>query len=144
MIFKEKLCQKILDGTKTQTRRLIKEGDFEIDCPISCVFRHIKSGGSRLIWRENQTYAVQPGRGKKAIGRIGIIKIRKERLQDITIEDVKAEGVAPYTLARGVLAEDQPDPRWKFIELWNSIYPKDNRWEDDPEVWVLEFELAGD
>ena len=130
MIFKEKLCQKVLDGTKTQTRRLVKDGDFLVRWPMTCVFRDMKTGGNRLAWRENQTYAIQPGRGKKAIGRIGIIKIRKECLNAITHDDAQAEGVGRSLSA--------------FADLWDSIHPKGKRWEDNPEVWVLEFELAGD
>jgi len=123
MIFKDKLCQKVLDGTKTQTRRLVKDGDSFTHWPMACVF-----GKTRLRFRENQTYAVQPGRGKKAIGRIGIVKIRKECLNAITYDDAQAEGVG-----RSIAA---------FAELWDSIHPKGKRWEDNPEVWVLEFELV--
>ena len=127
MIFKDKLCQKVLDGTKTQTRRLVKGGDFIVDWPMPCVFRPTKNGGSRLAWRENQTYAVQPGRGKHAVGRIGIIKIRRECLNAINHDDAQAEGVGRSLAA--------------FAELWDSIHPKGKRWKDNPEVWVLEFEL---
>ena len=124
MIFKDKLCQKVLDGTKTQTRRLVKDGDFMVDFPMPCVFSGAK--GNRLRFRENQTYAVQPGRGKHAVGRIGIIKIRREGLNAITHDDAQAEGVG-----RSIAA---------FAELWDSIHPKGKRWADNPEVWVLEFE----
>lgn len=139
MIFKDKLCQKVLDGTKTQTRRLVKAGDFMVDFPMPCVFSGAK--GNRLRFRENQTYAVQPGRGKHAVGRIGITKIRREQLQEITLDDMRAEGVASYMFAKGVLSDNPPDVRWKFADLWNSIHPEGKRWKDNPEVWVLEFEL---
>ena len=129
MIFKNELCQKVLDGTKTQTRRLVKDDDFVVDWPMVCVFRKYKSGnGSRLAFRENQTYAVQPGRGKHAVGRIGIVRIRKQALNAITHDDARAEGVG-----RSIAA---------FAELWDSIHPKGKRWKDNPEVWVLDFEMA--
>lgn len=135
MIFKEKLCQKVLDGEKTQTRRLVKEGDFSVEWPMVCVFGGGK--GNRLRFRENQTYAVQPGRGKKAVGRIGIIKIRKEKLQKISPADIIAESIS--TTLRGYAAETHLYSQ--FRELWDSIHPKGKRWEDNPECWVLEFEL---
>ena len=53
-----------------------------------------------------------------------ITDIRAERLQEITWEDVLAEGIAQYTFARGCCSDNPPDPRWKFIELWDSINAK--------------------
>ena len=38
MIFKEELCKKVLDGSKTQTRRLVKDGDIAVGWPMICVF----------------------------------------------------------------------------------------------------------
>ena len=147
MIFHE-THEKVMDGTKTQTRRLVKDGDFSLEWPMMCVFSGAK--GKRLRFRESQTYAVQPGRGKKAVGRIGIIKIRKEPLQEISEDDCRAEGIlVPPTHGRFACHIDgvesryiMPSPIPYFAELWNSIHPKGKRWEDSPEVWVLEFELV--
>ena len=152
MIFRD-THEEVLDGMKTQTRRLVKEGDFQLDWPMTCVFREMKSGGDRLIWRENQTYAVQPGRGKHAIGRIGIIDIRREQLQEISYEDIGAEGITsigPVPINTAYLmtgAKDQNELkqtlfRAEFAGLWDHLHPKGKRWEDNPEVWVLEFDLV--
>jgi hypothetical protein len=66
--------------------------------------------------------------------------VRVERVQDITQQEVKAEGISPYTFARGCLSETPPDPRWKFIEIWNDINAKRGySWESNPWVWVVEF-----
>jgi hypothetical protein len=148
MIFSETLPQ-VLDGTKTQTRRLVKDGDFSVEWPMVCVFSDNKR--NRLRFRENQTYAVQPGRGKHAVGRIGIVKIRKERLQDISEDDCRAEGIlVPPTHGRFACVIPNaitparyimPSPIPYFAELWDSIHPKGKRWADNPEVWMLEFEL---
>ena len=44
-------------------------------------------------------------------------------------------------MARGILSDDPPDPRWKFIELWDSINAKKGySWEINPWVWVIGFE----
>ena len=69
-----------------------------------------------------------------------IVNVRVERMQEITEADVIAEGIGAFTLFRGVLSEYPPDPRWKFIKLWNSINAKRGYgWEVNPWVWVLEF-----
>ena len=148
MIFKDELYQKVLDGTKTQTRRLVKDGEYMGLFDTYVVT--ISDFNVRLKWKEGQTYAVQPGRGKHAVGRIGIIKIRKEQLQDISEDDCRAEGVlVSPTHGRfschidGVAARYiMPSPIPYFAGLWDSIHPKGKRWEDNPEVWVLEFELV--
>ena len=138
MIFKDKLCQKVLDGTKTQTRRLKKKGEYTpliIGDEIVAVF----DDNQRKKWQIGKTYAVQPGHGKHAIGRIGITKIRREHLQEIAYEDAIAEGIRKLYRC----------PQWlpgevykSFCELWDSIHPKGKRWKDNPEVWVLDFELV--
>jgi len=145
MIFKQ--CQQVLDGTKTQTRRLVKEGEqladaaWGYDSPTVLKWYRIK-------WAVGRTYAVQPGRGKKAVGRIRITGIRREWLIDILPGDTLAEGIMPICNEYG--------PRWyqasgiegefitsreAFRALWNGIHKKRGaRWADNPEVWVLEFE----
>jgi hypothetical protein len=96
-----------------------------------------------MKWRVGQTYAVQPGRTKPGIARIRITDIRQERLQEISEEDARAEGIAPYTMAKGILLPAPPVPRWAFIELWNSINTRQGtRWADNPLCWCLTFELV--
>lgn len=137
MIFKDKLCQKVLDGPKTQTRRLVKGDEYVWLGPNASIVE-VCDSNNRLKWRVGNTYAVQPGRGKHAVGRIGITKIRRERLQEIAYDDMIAEGIRKLYRC----------PQWlpgealkSFCELWDSIHPKGKRWADNPEVWVLEFEL---
>ena len=69
-----------------------------------------------------------------------IVKVRVERVQEISLEDSKAEGMPAYSMAMGVLSDNPPDPRWKFIGLWNSINAKRGfGWDSNPWVWVIEF-----
>lgn len=80
-----------------------------------------------------------------------VTDVRVERLQDITEEQARAEGVEPLVMTADV---DKPDSekRWqevlpalpRFPEVWNStIKPKDRAlygWEANPWVWAIEFE----
>jgi hypothetical protein len=68
-----------------------------------------------------------------------IVKIRVERLQDITEEDAKAEGMIGckrgHTYPRGTM--NQPD-RAEYAILWESLHGQGS-WETNPWVWVIEF-----
>ena len=137
--------QQVLDGTKSQTRRLVKLGCYERQVGWSVIRDTVDKQGlhSVKLWTIGHTYTVQPGRGQKAVGRIRITGIRQERVQDMTIDDMIAEGIAIYTVARGILSDNPPDKRWKFIELWDSIHTKPGtRWNENPPVWVLSFEVV--
>jgi len=102
---------------------------------------HIGGWHKRTRFRVGNTYAVQPGRGKKAVGRIRILGIRRERLQEITWQDAVAEGIPQY-MKLGM--PDSLEIYCSFWSLWNSLYRKPYRWEDNPEIWVLEFERCND
>lgn len=116
--------EKIRTHKKTETRRPAR-GEFH------STSEEIRSAAGRLKWRCNKLYALQPGRGKKAVGIIRLRAIRLEHLQEITEAGIKAEGFAS---------------REEFIEVWRSLYPaehKDTRafaWENNPLVWVLRIE----
>lgn len=184
----------ILEGRKTQTRRVIKpqpDDDGGIDgcntvydhnigefCPHGQVGDHLwcretwalslegkdipphynrlflyKAGSDlRLIdpshyeWfdlKEKRGYGWRPSiHMPRWAARITleITDIRAQRLQQINLEDVKAEGIAGYTFARGCLSNNPPDPRWRFIELWDSINAKRGYgWASNAWVWVISF-----
>lgn len=155
LIFKQ--TDKILNGEKTQTRRVIKSGEFAANAiglwiPNSVLNEHneryrdlwdrtnphrtsdygtrIMTPSSRTKWQIGCQYAIVPKRGGAGIGRyIRITNIRYEHLHDITEQDACAEGVASVA---------------EYRELWQAINgnKKGCRWGDNPEVWVLEFELV--
>lgn len=69
-----------------------------------------------------------------------IVSVKVQRVQEITLDDCKREGIAPYTFAKGALAEPPPDPRWKFIELWDGLNAKRGySWESNCWVWAITF-----
>lgn len=59
-----------------------------------------------------------------------VTSARVERLQDITEDGIRAEGITE---------EWPPHAMDKFRKLWDST-TKEYRWETNPWVWVIEFE----
>lgn len=64
-----------------------------------------------------------------------VTNVRVERVQDISEEDATGEGVEATPVAT---------PREVFVDLWDEIYAKKPglRWDDNPWVWVYEFEVV--
>jgi hypothetical protein len=127
MLFKPELCEKILRDEKTQTRRLVKPGEKGAIYPDGRIWAVWDRSG-HLKWEVGRTYAVCPGCGKPGIGRIRLTAIRKEGLLELSREDEIAEGfhLEGY-----------------FFITWNRIHNmRGERVLDNPDVWVLEFELV--
>lgn len=82
--------------------------------------------------------------------------VRVERLQDITEEGAKAEGIHERYVGMGesgfAVAQNSNSfydcAKGAYAELWNSTIPKKNRelygWDANPWVWVIEFERISD
>lgn len=70
---------------------------------------------------------------------LSIRAIRQERLQDISDDDIREEGI----WLSGVI-----DPRFAFSDKWDMSLSKPMRnrysWDDNPMVWVLEFDRVSD
>ncbi len=121
MIFQH-TWQQVLDGTKTQTRRVC-------------------DAGKMCKYDVGKTYSVQPGRGKKGVGRIRILGIHNGPLQEISEKDARAEGCrAEIDIRVGYCREITAIG--VFHRLWDSIQPAGRRRDDNPWVWVIEFELV--
>jgi hypothetical protein len=136
----------VVSGQKTQNRRLVQAGDYatfdetDPNRPILKVIRTADAGVPKTLYEVGKTYSVQPGLAKKTVGNIKVTAIRRERLQDLTEADALKE--LPITsLEAGV-----SDAQWAlktFMGTWNIMNSEPGtRWEDNPEVWVLEFEPA--
>jgi len=79
-----------------------------------------------------------------------VISVHKEKLQDITCYDVYKEGIDVVT-ERMIGEAEKTDASkdifgWifqknkkAFIDLWNSTAKAPNRWEDNPDVEVVEY-----
>ncbi len=73
-----------------------------------------------------------------------ITNIRVERLQDISEDDAKAEGIELIT--GEPMYADEPVQRYsakaQFRGLWDKINGKKHPWAENPWVWVVEIEDA--
>lgn len=108
--------ERVLDGTKTEMRVPIKDGEILAQNP-----RRVTSG-SRTIWKEGNSYAVQPAQGQKAVGRIVLKTIEEGVLGQVSIEDARAEGFT--------CLED-------YVAAWETRYAK---FDPNQTVWTLRFE----
>ena len=78
-----------------------------------------------------------------------VTNIRVERMQDITEDDAKQEGIRAFTKDESVFKYSiknefnwQNAPRTakeEFKNLWNEIY---KNWNENSWVWVIEFECV--
>ncbi len=75
-----------------------------------------------------------------------VTNVRVERLQDITEEDARAEGVNGIPRSTVLYPNDSyilkyNDYIYPFKQLWNSLNQKRGYgWDTNPWVWVYEFE----
>ena len=168
IVFSPEMVRAILEGRKTQTRRVIKKPEQyeEIrDCAFCCPYGQV---GDRLWVKE--TWGAWPHLGGdyqreslryRADGEyeseynawrwrpsifmprwasrltLEIIKVRVQRLQEISAEDVVAEGVLPPN-PHGWL----PDiARLKFGLFWDTLNAKRGYdWASNSWVWAIEFQ----
>lgn len=73
-----------------------------------------------------------------------ITSVRAERLQEITANDIRQEGLTSACVHCG----DMEIAKKEFALLWKSTIKKENLdkygWEADPWVWVYEFERVAE
>jgi len=194
ILFSGEMVRAILEGRKTQTRRVIKDvpehithieyipSDF--DEPFEFLFTrddHISGFwdkcpygriGDRLWvketwrmlpgaenismpfnsvfsyaadWSEKEAKVIGPWKSSRFMPReasritLEIVRVRVERVQEITGSDCYWEGVgSPYT--GGGAKTWQEGQRKLYQDLWNKINAKRGfGWDVNPWVWVIEF-----
>ena len=79
-----------------------------------------------------------------------IIDVRVEKLQSISVDSIKSEGCNLHHLDCTCMYSDEAcykcfrsddsDYFDEWIELWDKTAPKGYKWEDNPYVFVYEFE----
>lgn len=113
MNFKPELAAKVMAGEKTVTRRLAS------DNPRSPWYR----GACAL--KVGQDYAVCPGRGKNAIGRVRVTRVSRQPLHVVLNPGEPEREGFPSAEA--------------FLSAWKSI---NGTWDDMATVWRVEFEVV--
>lgn len=75
-----------------------------------------------------------------------VTNVRVERLQEITEEDARAEGITEYIIQFKSKFTEAENDTWRnrtttenFAALWDSINGKRYSWESNPWVWRVEF-----
>lgn len=174
ILFNGDMVRALLDGIKTQTRRLVDfqpenhvelatngngehfADDFESDlmyfkCPFGkagdllWVRETFSKYDDGLVYRATHeqldgvtkwTPSIHMPRWASRLT-LKITNVRVERVQDISTDDIKSEGI----IQRFPNVNDKFTPKilmGAFMELWGSIY---NNWGDNPWVWVYDFEV---
>jgi hypothetical protein len=116
--------QQVLSGDKTKTSRLINPHDSAVTGKDGKIEAVLNNGRDK--YRVGKTYAVQPGRGKPAVGRIRLLGIERKVVSETNKTEAKQEGYAS---------------RQEFFAQWDEIHGAGKR---NIEVWMLEFELVRD
>lgn len=80
MNFQPELAAKVMAGEKTVTRRLVS------DNPRSPWWRE------KCALKEDRLYAVCPGRGKHAIGKVRVVSVVQQRVGHLTEDEARREG----------------------------------------------------
>lgn len=113
MIFRPELADAVMAGTKTVTRRATSTNP------------HSPWWARRCDLKVGRTYAVCPGRGVPAVGRVRITAVELELFEPmrITEREARAEGFAG--------AAD-------FCTTWRALHAS----LDAVQVWRVEFEVA--
>jgi hypothetical protein len=139
MLFTPLNAAKVIAGLKTQTRRIVKDNEFAcfVNGSNLVEVETIDDVGKvRVKWVVGKTYAIQPGRGKPTIGHLRLKQIRRESLQAISIKEIWLEGF-------GNKERKTTNEKDWYSGLWDSTNKtKGTRWEDNPDVWVLTFEVT--
>lgn len=109
MNFRPELAAAVMAGRKTVTRRLVSDNPRSPWWHGSCSLR------------PGRSYAVCPGRGKNAIGRIVVIAVQLERLCWLTDEEARREGFRN---------------RHEFAAAWVAI---NGNYDPQALIWRVEF-----
>ena len=165
ILFSTDMVRAITDGRKTQTRRIAKTDKPPYIAGDILYVRETwaQAQNGEYLYKAHPMYcgmddadfpfAWKPSiHMPKTAARIflEVTQVRKERLQDITEEDAKAEGAefySPLDLKQMPLSLVNVNQILKktfrvgFYKIWQEIDGKNrnNDWNKNPSVWVIEF-----
>lgn len=133
-------------GDRLWVRETWAAAMYDAKSPADCLYRADDNRGVEDIAEVKWTPSIHMPRWACRLV-LPLVSVRVERVQDITEEDAKAEGVEPV-LMRGIGSY----PEWMrptmrevgghqkaFELLWKQIYGEAS-WDANPWVWVAEWE----
>ena len=174
ILFSAPMVRAILEGRKTQTRRLVKlrpgqeiehgavfsaRDPFLMLSPYGSpgdrlwvreTFHGGGNGGAEVAFKADYLIARDVKRWTPAIHMprrlsritLEVTGVRVERLQDISEEDARAEGIDAVRVQTGPAALAGRPWATEFCALWDSLNAKRAPWASNPWVWVVEFRRA--
>ena len=170
ILFKGEMVRAIMEGRKTQTRRIAKSDK----CPYGKIGDRlwVRESFRLSTWDDCSCYemcsckigapmysadfngdkdwgpwkpSIHMPRSASRIN-LEIKNIKVERLQDITEKDAQAEGIywdnfCPSGVLSGWCPGAFDSPIEAFVDLWQSINGPES-WSENPFVWVVEFKTV--
>jgi hypothetical protein len=191
ILFSGEMVKAILEGRKTQTRRVVKPqphcpnatiihddnvsnafvvvplymNDFDSNQPTNLRFCPYGIPGDRLWGKEtwcsrngsDVVYRADCGSDYKQVApwkpsifmprwasriTLEIVSVRVERLQEITEDDVVAEGIE-FPCEEPETSEHPVGCVCEYRNLWDRINGNKHPWSSNPWVWRIEFKRKG-
>lgn len=72
-----------------------------------------------------------------------VLNVRVVRVQDITNDEVFAEGITPFEGVHSHQSAEAWDPIYYYRDLWDSIYAKKGLgWDVNPWIWLCDFKVV--
>lgn len=168
IIFSSPMVRAIQNGSKDQTRRLVKEGPNPEERRRIYCYRgdrlwvreaFARDDQSRFLYRADGIRLPEGQQWKPSIHMpkaacrliLAVTLVSVQKLQDITGPDALAEGIdsvipdpeGVHDFLMGVTHSPEEylelDPVTRFRLMWQSLHGPQS-WEDNPSVWVIRFQ----
>lgn len=142
--YPDKADQLLAPNFRKITSGKVKDKEITEDDPLFAYYKADFERGGKPLSHSRWTPSIHMPRWASRID-LEITEIRIERIQDISEEDVQAEGIAPiyqpaFVAAGEIQGPDEIPALDIFPETWDAINKKRGfGWDVNPWVWVIDF-----